>query len=231
MIVISIDPGYRNGGVCQIDMEEHFLPQIIRWEPMHVIPATDKAADITKERIAELAAEFVMANPWMYLEADVVLFESQMKINGSACHLVAALQGAIAVLAKLAGNKTLAFAKIKPNEKFKVFAHLMADYKTMEQDDLERGPISASGTRERHYFYRKRWSVELVRRLLELFGDETRYSYWVVFKLLHKSNRDMADALVNAVTRYYPLVALFCQSWTEIDDCGEENKVVGQLTS
>jgi hypothetical protein len=192
MIVLSIDPGYKNGGVCEIDISPGFPPEIIRWEELHVVPEAELQP--SKGRICECVAEFVARNTWMFLEPDVVLFETQMKINGGARCFVAALKGALTVQAQMyRPNAPLVFLKIKPTKKFEVFgSKVMSDYPTMKVE----------GSREDHYFYRKRWSVELANRLLENLGDEARYFRWVVFRKRSRQNRDMADAFTNAVAEF-----------------------------
>lgn len=180
--ILSFDLGFRNLSYCLLDLEPGLIPEILRW-------GTDTITELTKptaSNIIEAGSEWIMTNQWTYLEPDIVVFETQMKINQKMQKLAASMHSTIHTMTTLVGSNIKCFY-IKPRVKFDIFIF----------DDIPTKPTKSD--RGSLYRWRKQVAVSMAKCFLRRWNADHHLELFEECNC----NPDMADSLTNGCAFAY----------------------------
>ena len=172
MRYLSFDIGYKNMGVCMLDIgDRDKCPDLLYWscDTLRVKSRYPTIADLV-----EAASEYVRSNEWIYCLPDVVVIEQQVRKNPKMQHIATALHATIVTLAAAVGHTDLKVVYVPARLKFQRFARFCN---------------SSPNT----YRNRKRNAVLITRGILEQWRSHESWAEDVVSSL----NFDMADAFTN----------------------------------
>lgn len=167
---LSFDVGYKNMGVCLVDLTDPSDPDIMHWS-CDCVYNSDCNRQPTIADLVLATTKYVHNNAWMYCIADVVLIEQQMDENFKMRGIACALQAALLSCAWSVGHNDLTVLFVSPR--------------------LKLGKFSEFCVRPRKSTYRQRKEdgVLIANGILQKWGLLQSYE--------GKFNFDMADAFAN----------------------------------